>query len=116
MFLFSKSIIPEDSKILDRDLGHVLWKLTILSDLGENLHAALDWEVTLLRCGAVPTKTPKQYDFKNTQKSKLSKFGLRLNFENDNSSFAPASRKIIKRLNQRRKRKIRDLSTSLIYL
>ena len=48
MFLFSKSIIPEDSKILDRDLGHVLWKLTILSDLGENLHAALDWEVTLL--------------------------------------------------------------------
>ena len=48
MFLFSKSIIPEDSKILDRDLGHVLWKLTILSDLGENVHAALDWEVTLL--------------------------------------------------------------------
>ena len=53
---------------------------------------------------------------KNTQTSKLSKFGLRLNFENYNSSFAPASRKIIKRLNQRRKRKIRDLSTSLIYL
>ena len=59
MFLFSKSIIPDDSKILDRDLEHVLWKLTILSDLGEHLHAALDWEVTLLRCGAVPTKTPK---------------------------------------------------------
>ena len=48
MFLFSKSIIPEDSKILDRYLGHVLWKLTILTDPGENLHAALDWEVTLL--------------------------------------------------------------------
>ena len=48
MFLFSKSIIPEDSKILDRYLGHVLWKLKILSDPGENLHAALDWEVTLL--------------------------------------------------------------------
>ena len=37
MFLFSKSIIPDDSKILDRDLEHVLWKLTILSDLGEHL-------------------------------------------------------------------------------
>ena len=73
MFLFSKSIIPEDSKILDRDLEHVLWKLTILSDLGENLHAALDWEVTLLRCGAVPNKTPKQHNSLNTQKSKLSK-------------------------------------------
>ena len=48
MFLFSKSIIPEDSKVLDRDLGHVLWKLTILIDLGENLHAALDWEVMFL--------------------------------------------------------------------
>ena len=73
MFLFSKSIIPEDSKILDRDLEHVLWNFVILSDLSEKLHAALDWEVTLLRCGAVPNKTPKQHNSKNTQKSKLSK-------------------------------------------
>ena len=70
---FSKSIIPEDSKILDRDLEHVLWNSAILSDLSENLHAALDWEVTLLRCGAVPNKTPKQHNSKNTHKSKLSK-------------------------------------------
>ena len=46
MFLFSKCIIPEDSKISRRDLEHVLWNSVILSDLGEKLHAALDWEVT----------------------------------------------------------------------
>ena len=103
MFLFSKSIITEDSKISRRDLEHVLWNLTILSDLGENLHAALDWEVTLLRCGAVPNKTPKQHNSKKHKNQNYQKLGLGLNFRKYNSSFAPASQQRIERLNQRRK-------------
>ena len=110
MFLFSKSIIPEDSKILDRDLEHVLWNSAILSDPSENLHAALDWEVTFLRCGAVPTKTAKRDKNQNYQK-----LGLGLNFKKYNSSFAPASQQIIKILIKGGKEKIRDLSSSSIY-
>ena len=105
MFLFSKSIIPEDSKISRRDLEHVLWNLAILSDPGENLHAALDWEVTFLWCGAVPTKTPKRHNSKNTQKSKLSKVRIGVKLQKYNSSFAPASQQRIKRLNQSSKKK-----------
>ena len=37
-----------------------------------------------------------QYDIKNTQKSKVTKFGLRLNFENYNSSFALQAEKQLK--------------------
>ena len=79
-------------------------EFTDFSDLSENSHAALDWEVTLLRCGAVPTKlqnstTPKIHKNQNYQK-----LGLGLNFKKYNSSFAPASQQRIKRLNQRRKR------------
>ena len=100
--LFCKSIIPEDSGITRRALSNASVKTRFkailkIKDAWFCIPVLRFYVLTLLLQN---NTTPK-----NTQQLRFSKFDLRLNLENDNSSFAPASRKLIKRLNQMRKQK-----------
>ena len=112
-FLFCKPIFFSGNCRILRDLafGSVKTRFKASWDIfSENLHATLDSQVTFfvdvcprratklrsLQCREIRHLQPKY--------KKSSKFKLRLIFQKSNSSFAPASQQIIKRLNQRMKR------------